>query len=103
VIDGTFPARLRALRQWDGQAVPAGRQERLLREFARWSLVQRQMQDLENAEARMVRDDQQCHVAQVRTLMRVRGMGAQSAWLLVREVVGWRAMRNRRELAALAG
>jgi transposase len=103
VIDGTFPERLRALRQWDGQPVPVGLQERLLREFARWALVQRQIQDLENAEARMVRDDQQRHVAQVRTLMSVRGIGAQSAWLLVREVFGWRKIQNRRELAALAG
>jgi transposase len=103
VINHTFPERLPTLRQWDGHPVPALLQERLLREFARWSLVQRQIQDLENAEARMVRDDQQQHVAQVRTLMSVRGIGAQSAWLLVREVFGWRAIRNRRELAALAG
>jgi transposase len=103
VINHTFPERLPTLRQWDGHPVPALLQERLLREFARWSLVQRQLQDLENAEARMVRDDQQQHVAQVRTLMSVRGIGAQSAWLLVREVFGWRAIRNRRELAALAG
>lgn len=103
VIDPTFPERLPALRQWDGHPVPALLQERLLREFARWSLVQRQILDLENAEARRVRDDQQRHVAQVRTLMSVRGIGAQSAWLLVHEVFGWREIRNRRELAALAG
>src|SRR5919199_527443 len=103
VIDHTFPERLPALRQWDGHPVPALLQERLLREFARWSLVQRQIQDLENAEARMVRDDQQRHVEQARTLMSVRGIGAQSAWLLVHEVFGWREIGNRRELAALAG
>jgi transposase len=103
VINPTFPERLPALRQWDGRPVPALLQERLLREFARWSLVQRQMQDLANAEARMVHDDQQRHVEQVRTLMSLRGIGAQSAWLLVREVFGWRAIQNRRELAALAG
>jgi transposase len=103
VIDPTFPERLPALRQWDGQPVPALLQERLLREFARWALVQRQLQDLENAEARMVRNAQQRHVEQVRTLMRVRGIGAQSAWLLVHEVFGWREIGNRRELAALAG
>ena len=68
--------------------MPARLQERLLRECVRWSLVQRQLQDLENAEARMVRDDQQRHVAQGRPLMRVRGIGAQSAWLLGREVFG---------------
>src|SRR5215471_11876591 len=103
VIDPTFPERLPACRQWDGQPVPALLHERLLREFARWSLVQRQIQDLENAEARMVRDDQQRHVEQVRTLMSVRGIGAQSAWLLVHEVFGWREIHNRRALAALAG
>jgi transposase len=102
-IAPTFPERLLALRQWDGQPVPVLLQERLLREFARWALVQRQIQDLENAEARRVRDDQQRHVAQVRTLMSVRGIGAQSAWLLVHEVFGWREIRNRRELAALVG
>jgi transposase len=103
IIDATFPERLPALRQWDGRPVPPLLQERLLREFARWSLVQRQIQDLENAEARMVRDDHRRHVEQVRTLMSVRGIGAQSAWLLVHEVFGWREIRNRRELAALAG
>jgi transposase len=103
MIAPTFPERLSALRQWDGHPVPALLQERLLREFARWALVQRQIQDLENAAARMVRNDQQRHVEQVRTLMSVRGIGAQSAWLLVHEVFGWREMGNRRELAALAG
>ena len=51
----------------------------------------------------MVRDDQRHHVEQVRTLLSLRGIGAQSAWLLVREVFGWRAIQNRRALAALAG
>jgi transposase len=103
VINHTFPERLPALRQWAGHPVLAFLQERLLRECARWSLGQRQSQDVENAEARMGRDDQRRHVAQVRTLMSVRGIGAQSAWLLVREVFGWREIHNRRELAALAG
>ena len=103
VIDSTFPERLPALRQWDGQPVPALLHERLVREFARWSLVQRHIQDVENAEARMVRDDQRRHVEQVRTRMSLRGIGTQSAWLLVHEGFGWREMRNRRALAALAG
>src|SRR5919108_285768 len=42
-------------------------------------------------------------VEQLRTLMSLRGIGAQSAWLLVHEVFGWREIGNRRELAALAG
>ena len=51
----------------------------------------------------MVRDDHRRHGEQVRTLRSVRGIGAQSAWLLVHEVFGWREIRNRRERAALAG
>jgi len=103
VIDPTFLERLPTLRPWDGHPVPVLLPERLLRACARWALVQRQIQDLENAEARMVRDDQQQYVEQVRTLRRVRGIGAQAAWRLVHAVCGWREMRNRRELAALAG
>jgi transposase len=103
VIDHPSPARLPALRQWDGHPVPALLQERLLREFARWSRVQRQSQALETAGARMVRNDQSPDVEQVRTRLSLRGLGAPSAWLLVREVFGWREIRNRRALAALAG
>jgi transposase len=103
VSNHTFPERLPTLRQWDGQPIPARLQERVLRECTRWTLGQRQLQDLDNAEARRVRDDQRRHVAPVRTLMSVRGIGAQSAWRLVREVLGGREMQNRRALAALAG
>jgi transposase len=35
--------------------------------------------------------------------MTLRGIGANGAWLLVREFFGWRQVRNRRELASLAG
>jgi transposase len=102
-IDPTVPERVQALPQWDGSPVPALLQERRRRELARWALVQRQLQALENAAARLVRDDQRRHVAPVRTLISLRGIGAQSAGLLVHEVFGWREIRNRRELAALAG
>jgi transposase len=103
VSNHPFPERLPALRPWDGQPVPALLHERVLRACARWTLVQRQLQDVEHAEARMVRADQRRHVAQVRTLRSVRGLGAQSAGLLVREVFGWREIQNRRALAARAG
>jgi transposase len=102
-IAATFPERWPALRQWAGRPVPPLLQERLRREFARWSLVQRQRQDLDNAEARRGRDDHRRHGEQVRTLLSVRGIGAQAAWLLVQEVCGGREMRHRRALAALAG
>jgi len=36
-------------------------------------------------------------------MMRLWTIGPTSAWLLVKEFFGWRAVRNRRELGALAG
>ena len=39
----------------------------------------------------------------VRRLLRVRGIGANSAWLYVMEFFGWRQFRNRREVGGLAG
>jgi len=36
-------------------------------------------------------------------LMRLGAFGPTRAWLLVKELFGWRVFRNRREVAALAG
>jgi transposase len=40
---------------------------------------------------------------QVRQLLNLRGIGANSAWLFRLEFFSWRAIRNRKQLAALAG
>jgi len=42
-------------------------------------------------------------LAHVRQLVRLRGIGTNSAWLYVMEFFGWRGFRNRREVGALAG
>jgi transposase len=42
-------------------------------------------------------------MAQVRKLLNLRGIGANSAWLFTLEFFSWRAIRNRKQLAALAG
>jgi transposase len=42
-------------------------------------------------------------VGQVRTLLRLKGIGVNSSWLYVREVFGWRQIKNRRQLGALVG
>jgi transposase len=102
-VGADFPERLAALRTWDGQAVPTGLQQRLLREFARWQFVDRQIKDLENERARKIRSDDGEQVGKVRKLLQLRGIGANSAWMYVMEFFGWRRIRNRRQLGALAG
>jgi transposase len=103
VIDGEFPGRLERLRQWDGTGVPDGLRQRLLREFERWQLVGRQIHDLEARRTQQIRDPQAPQGEQVRLLLKLKGIGENTAWLLVREFFGWRGIRNRRELASLAG
>ena len=102
-IDGQFPETLVGMRTWDGQAVPPEMQQRLLREHERWQLVDRQIRDLESERARRVRTSKDPCMDKVRQLLRVRGIGANSAWLYVMEFFGWRRIRNRKQLASLAG
>jgi transposase len=102
-IDAEFPRRLEALRQWDGTGVPSGRRRRLLREFERRQLVGRQIHDLEDQRTQQIRDPETPQGEQVRLLLKLKGIGENAAWLLVREFFGWREIRNRRELASLAG
>jgi transposase len=103
VVDAKLPQRLEGLRQWDGAPLPSNLRERILREFARWQQVDEQVRALENQQRRAVRDDTEPDVELVRRLLNLKGIGPVGAWILVREVFSWRQIKNRRELAALAG
>lgn len=98
-----FPEVLRGLRTWDGATVPEQLQKRLLREHERWQFVDRQVRDLENERARQIRTSDKEPVQKVRKLLNLRGIGANSAWLYVMEFFGWRHIKNRKQLGALAG
>jgi transposase len=102
-IDAQFPDVLAKLRTWDGQPVPPELQQRLVREHERWQLVDRQVKDLTNERAQRIRTSKDSCVDKVRQLLRLRGIGPNSAWLYVMEFFGWRRIRNRKQLAALAG
>ena len=92
VVDAQVPQRLSALRQWDSQEVPPALRERVLREFDRWQLVERQIDELESKRTEAIRSDQAPEVEKVRQLLRLRGIGENGAWLLVREFFGWRGI-----------
>jgi transposase len=102
-IDAGLLDRLDRLRQWDGSELPGGLRQRIARELERWRLVGRQIHDLEAERTRLIRDPETAQGEQVRLLLKLRGIGENAAWLLVREFFGWRGIRNRRELAGLAG
>lgn len=103
-VDRRFPKQLSAARQWDGRPLPADLRRRLLREFERMQVANRQIRELEQARARRIRkEDRNPAVKQVRQLMRLSAIADNSAWLFVHEIFAWRKIKNRRELGALVG
>jgi transposase len=102
-VDAKLPVRLEKLKQWDNTTVPSALKARILREFERWQLVMRQIRELETERAQKIRTDPSPQGEQTRRLMTLKGIGENGAWLLVHEFFGWRQIRNRRELASLAG
>jgi hypothetical protein len=102
-VDDSFLEYLSELRSWDDLPLPPELHQRLVREHVRWQLVRRQIRDLDNLRDRRLRGDETPQIELVRRLMELRAIGTNSAWLFVREFFAWRNIRNRRELAALAG
>jgi transposase len=103
-VNRHFPRRLKGLRLWDGSALPRDLHHRLLREFERMQVVNRQIRELEKERAQRVRKDEtDVGVVQTRQLLRLKGIGINSAYLYTRELFTWRKIRNRREVGALAG
>jgi transposase len=102
-VNDRFLTTLAELRLWDGSVVPADMQQRLLREFVRWQLVQEQIEVLEKERGQRVQHGQEACHDKVRRLQQLRGVGINSAWLFTMEFFGWRQIKNRRQLGALAG
>ena len=104
VINRDLPKRIEAIRRYDGNPLPSGLKHRILREFERMQLVNRQIRELEMQRAQQIRKQaDRPIVAMVRQLMELSALGPTSSWLFVHEVFGWRAIQNRRQLASLVG
>jgi transposase len=83
-----------------GEQVPPVLRAEIERESARLGLVKQQMKALEAARRQEVEAGQHPHVAQ---LTQLRAIGSKSAWVLDKELFGWRRFANRRELAGCLG
>ena len=67
-------------------------------------LLNGQIRHLEKERVRRLSDDRQDPgIELMRKLLRLRAIGPNFAWLAVREVFGWRRIKNRRELASFVG
>jgi transposase len=70
------------------------------RESARLALTKEQIQAIEAQQRKEVVDGEQLQVAQ---LSRMRAIGLRGAWVLIKELFGWRHFNNRREVAGCLG
>jgi transposase len=102
-VDAEFRITLAELRDWAGQPVPAGMQQRRLQEFAVWEAVHRQVRAAANDQERRLREGKEPYLDKVRRLLGLKAVGVRSAWVLVTELFAWRDIQNGKELGALVG
>jgi transposase len=98
-----FLERVARVRLWDGRPLPPGLCSRLQREYAGYQSVDEQVRALEAERRELLRTSQAPSVEQVRQLLRLRGIGENSAWLFVMEFFAWREFRTRRQVGGLSG
>jgi transposase len=102
-VEADFLSQLEQVRLWDGQRLPAGLSRRLEREYGWLMYVSEQIEALEAERAELIRTATEPELDLVRRLLRLKGIGPNSAWLFVMEFFGWRQFRNRRQVGGLAG
>ncbi len=102
-IEARFREQVGEVRLWDGSGVPSRLRQRLEREEIRLEVLKEQIRQLEQEREELIRTSSGEAVKQVRQLLRLKGIGVNSAWLYVMEFFSWRGFRNRREVGALAG
>jgi transposase len=104
-IEVSNPAKvdIERLRDWEGKALVGPWAEELRREQQRLRLVEAQLRGLEQQQAAALAQCPSPAMQKARKLLRLKGVGPQSSWLLTHECFAWRSFRNRKQLGAFAG
>lgn len=99
--------RLESVRLWDGRPLLPGLKARLRREWAHLVFLKEQIATLTAERTCALRKRTQGEVApdieKMEQLQKLRAIGPVGAWLLVRELFGWRRFKNRRQVGSLCG
>jgi transposase len=98
-----FKKYLDSVRLWDGSEIRENLKDRLKREHDRYSQVEEQIKELERIRKKLVRDKASESMARVRQMLKLKGIGIESSWLLEKEFFSWRKFRNRKEVGSLSG
>lgn len=105
VLHDLRPARIggRDWSKWwsaNSERVPPAQRAEIERESARLALVKQQIKAMEAQRRQEVADNMHPLVTQ---LSRLRAIGLTSAWMLDKELFGWRRFGNRRQIAGCLG
>jgi transposase len=103
VAGSLLRVELTHVRGWNGQPLLPGLQRRLARDCEQLAALTQQMRALEVERRAAVRRQHDVAAEQARRLRQLNGIGWNGAWLYASEIFSWRAIRNGRELGALAG
>lgn len=99
--------RLSSMRLWDKRPLPPGLKGRIRRELARLVFLKEQISVLTRERQSAVREksqpDEAPDMEKIRQLEQLRAIGPVGAWVLVRELFGWRRFKNRRQVGSLSG
>jgi transposase len=91
------------VRRWNGQPLLPGLHRRLAREGEHLAQLTAQLRACDVEQRAAVRRQHDNAAEQARRLRQLKGVGWNAAWLYATEIFSWRAIRNGRELGALAG
>lgn len=98
-----LPEDLADLRQWNGTELPRDVRMEVERELKRMELTEEQLKEVRREQRERLAKQATPKMRQVEKLIRLKGIGLVTSWVLVMEFFGWRKFRNRREVGALAG
>ncbi len=85
------------------RGIPTEMQSAIRRELERLELVERQIAVIDAEERARLREPRTTQDAMAATLYEIKGIGVIGAMVVVKELLGWRNFRNRRELGGASG
>jgi transposase len=100
---GALPRQVETLKLWNGERLPDELMQRLKRECERVDVLDQAIRSLERRRKERVRNGSGRALGIVRKLLKLRGIGIESAWIYTMELFSWREIRNVRQVGALAG
>ena len=98
-----FLTDLEAAQIWDGGPLPPGLKAEIERERDRLRLVEEQIRAINKERREQLKQASSPELEKIRLLAKLRGIGVDSSWLLVMEMLGWRQFNNRGEVGGSAG